>query len=368
MAEEQEKSSKTEEPTTKRLSEARERGQVSKSQEVNHWMAILALTLLVLVFIIPMMRDLAVTLSGFFAHSDSFLTDQQAAKSLMGEAAEKTGWILALPFGIVIIMAVASNILQTGFLFATQQLKPQLQRISPVAGFKRLFSARSLVEFTKGIVKISLVGAVATMVVMPEMKTIASHMYGSLPDALTFLRSEALKVLVAVLFVMIIIAVIDLAFQRWDYLQSLRMTRQEVKDEFKQTEGDPLIKARLRQLRAQRARQRIAQAVPRADVVVTNPTHYAVALEYDEGVSVAPKVTAKGIELLARRIRELAEQHDVPIVENPPLARALYDEVELDQEVPPQHYQAVAEIISYVMRLRSWRSPRVKPSRGKPIM
>lgn len=233
-----------------------------------------------------------------------------------------------------------------------KKVKPSLDKISPLAGFKRLFSARSLLEFVKGLLKLGLVGTVVMAVVWPHRDDIPAMTGLPVPAALDHLHDTMLALLVAAVAVMTVIAAMDYAYQKYDHLKRLRMTKQEVRDEHKQTDGDPMIKARLRQIRADRARKRMMQAVPTADVVVTNPTHYAVALKYEMEKMNAPVMVAKGADLLAQRIRKVAEENDVTIVENPPLARALYASVEVDQEIPAEHYRAVAEVIGYVMRLK----------------
>ncbi|MEM6492688.1 MAG: flagellar type III secretion system protein FlhB, partial [Pseudomonadota bacterium] len=217
----------------------------------------------------------------------------------------------------------------------------------------RLFSLRSLVEFGKSFFKLILIGGACALVIIPQMDFMPRMVGQSTTSMIGDLWDAVLLIVIVVLALMTVIAGIDFLYQRYEHDKKLRMTKQQVKDEYKQTEGDPQIKARLRQIRTQRARARMMQNVPESDVVVTNPTHYAVALKYDQGEMAAPKVTAKGQDLVALKIREIAEENEVPIVENPPLARALHAGVELEEEVPPEHYQAVAEIIGYVMRLKS---------------
>jgi len=225
-------------------------------------------------------------------------------------------------------------------------------RINPLTGLKRMFSQQSLVDLVKNLVKLAVVGAVAALLVYPRLKGIERIPLLETPAILAFLHDLLSRLLLAIAVIVAIIAGADWFWQRFTFMRKMRMTKQEVKDEQKQTEGDPMVKARLRSLRMQRARQRMMAAVPKADVVVTNPTHYACALKYDMASMNAPILVAKGQELVALRIRQIAEENDVPIVENPPLARALYATVELDKEIPPQHYKAVAEVISYVFRLK----------------
>lgn len=360
MADEpQDKSQKTEEATPKRLQEARERGEVARSQEVNHWFILLGLTIVVGLAAPFVTGRIAASLRPFLEQAHAVEVGGPSGAALLREGLWGVATALAIPFGLMLVLAIAAGLLQFGLIFSAQPLAPKLSKISPVAGFKRIYGLRALVEFAKGIAKITLVGTVVAVLLWPEREKIASLVELETAAVLAVLQAEALRVLLGVLAVMTVIAGLDFLYQRHKHFEQLRMTRQEVRDEMKQTEGDPMIKARLRQLRAERARRRMMAAVPLADVVVTNPTHYAVALKYDPEAMGAPRVTAKGVDHVAQRIRETAQKHEVPLVENRTLARALYDGVELDQEIPPEHYRAVAEIIGYVMRLRG----RMPPSR-----
>ena len=345
-------SQKTEEPTQKRLREAREKGQIAKSQEVGHWFMILAFAITVGYLAPGMAGGVAKALSGFVARPHAAAMDGAGLRDLLLETAGFLGLALLAPFALAMAAAVAAGLVQSGFVLSLEPLRPKLEKISPASGLRRLFSARALAEFVKGIVKLVIVAAVVGLMLWPERRLIPSVVTMELPQFLALMQSLGLRVLLAVLAVMTVIAALDFLFQKHQHTKQLRMSRQEVRDEFKQTEGDPIVKARLRQIRVERARQRMMAAVPEADVVIANPSHFAVALSYEPGAAGAPRVTAKGVDSLALRIRKLAEESDVPVVENPPLARALYDGVELDQEIPPAHYKAVAEIIGYVMRLK----------------
>jgi len=259
-------------------------------------------------------------------------------------------------FGVLVILAIASNIAQTGFLIAPSKLAPALNKISLVSGVKRMFGLRSVVEFLKGLFKLTVLAFVAFSMAMPWMTDIAVMPDFEIGMVLDRIYIVVLSILAGSLMVMFTVAVLDFAYQKFEFIKSQKMSRQEIKDEHKDTEGDPQVKARIRKIRAQRAQQRMMSNVPNADVVVTNPTHFAVALEYKMDNMQAPKLVAKGMDSLALKIREVAEEHNVPIVENPPLARALYAAVELDEEIPVEHYQAVAEIIGYVMGLKGNKS------------
>ena len=259
-------------------------------------------------------------------------------------------------FALLMFIGVAVNVAQSGFIFTAEPLKLELNRISPISGLKRLFSLKSIVELLKGVFKMALVGGVVWLVLVPEMERLESLLRMDVADLLSVVLVLITRLMIAVLALLAVVALIDFLYQRYEFMKQMRMTLQEVKDEFKQSEGDPQVRARLRQIRTERARQRMMQAVPTADVVVTNPTHFAVAMKYDESTMAAPLVVAKGADELALRIRELAGEHKVPLVENPPLARALFDTVDIDQEVPPQHYTALAEVIGDVMRKRRGRA------------
>lgn len=352
MADDSDDSQKTEEPTPKKLREAREKGEVARSQEVNHWFIILAFATTVGLLAPIFLAQLGRAMLPFLEQPHQIVLGGDSARLVLADLLWDVAKALALPFAATIAAALAANALQGGILVSAESLKPKLEKLSPLAGAKRLFGQRALVEFAKGVLKLSLVGTIITLLVMPRWQTYMDLPELSIEQLLLLLRQEALRVLIGVLAAMTAIAGADYMFQRFKTMQKLRMSRQEVKDEMRQSEGDPMIKARLRQLRQERARQRMMAAVPGADVVVTNPTHFAVALKYEGEVMNAPRVVAKGVDFMAQKIREVARENGVPLVENRPLARALYDGVEIDQEVPPAHYKAVAEVIGYVMRLR----------------
>jgi len=240
---------------------------------------------------------------------------------------------------------------QHRLVWSAEQLKPKLSKISLGAGFKRLFSKIALANFIKGLVKLALIGAVMAVLLWPKRNQLDGLVTMDPATILTLTKTLSLEMLGTVVAILAIVAAADYLFQYRQWYERQKMSVRELKEEFKQTEGDPAIKAKIRQLRQNRARKRMMAAVPKASVIITNPTHYAIALQYDRGMN-APVCLAKGIDTLALKIREVAAAHDIPVVENPPLARALHATVEIDQEVPPDHYRAVAEVIGYVMRLR----------------
>lgn len=355
---EQDDAQKTEEPTPKRLEEARKKGQVALSREVNNWVMLLTATVLVGVMAGPVMRRLAVYMRSFIENAHEVTFESETMGAVLNGTFLEVLTILALPFLILMVAAFLAPFLQVGPLFAPEALKPDLSKISPMKGFKRLFSLRSIMEFFKGVLKITVIAAVGVILLYPFYDNI-EHMVG-LPMALMLdeMMIMVMRLLTGILIALVIVAVIDLLYQRTEHMKKMRMTKQELKDEYKQTEGDPHIKARLRQLRQEKARQRMMQTVPEADVVITNPTHYAIALKYDPDTMEAPQCIAKGTDDVALRIREIAREYDIVIYEEPPLARALFDMMDIDDFIPAEHYQAVARIISYVFQLKG----RLKPS------
>jgi flagellar biosynthetic protein FlhB len=349
-------SQKTEDPSQRRLQRARDEGQVAQSREINTWFMLATGGLLVLVLAPSISGTLARTL-GAFLDPGRFLAPQGILWNAVAADLREAALALALPFAMLLLAAVAGTLVQIGFVFATEKLGFDVSRISPAKGFQRLFTARGLVETLKALGKMALVAAVAATMLRGEIMRLPAMTMTSadMPGAIEHL---VLRLLMGVLMVLTVLAGADYAYQRFQMLRSLRMSKREVKEELKQSEGDPLIKARLRQIRMERARRRMMAAVPGASVVITNPTHFAVALKYEMGEAGAPRVVAKGADLIAQRIRTIAEENGVPLVENPPLARALYAGVELDREIPPEHYKAVAEIIGYVFRLKGKIRPR----------
>ncbi|GAB6054223.1 flagellar biosynthesis protein FlhB [Magnetospira thiophila] len=357
-------SDKTEEPTDRKLSRAREEGQSATSQEVKSWGILAAGTLLLMTVAPAMFVNLREVLRKFIEAPDKIPTDFQQLYLIMVLSAQEVVGAVWPMFLILVLVALAVNLGQTGLMWAPKKIMPKLNNISPIAGFKRLFSVKAVVELLKGILKMVIVTFVTTIVVTPILMDMEIIPALSFQELMLRLEDLALTMLGATVIVTSVIAVLDYIFQRYTFFKGLRMSLQEVKDEHKQTEGDPKVKSKIRSLRMQRARERMMAAVPQADVVITNPTHYAVAMSYKMEEMAAPIVVAKGIDEVALRIRDLAEEHEVPIVENAPLAQALYATVELDAEVPPEHYKAVAEVIGYVMRMKGGHAATAAPAGG----
>src|SRR5690606_4207197 len=326
-------------------------GQVPKSQEVGHWFMSMGIGLVVLIFIAGLGQALTFDLLKFIEQPHAIATDRFHLGVIFGDLGWAVIGVVAPALGTLMLAGLIGNLIQHRPVFSAERIIPKLEKISPLKGFKRLFSTKSLVEFAKGLLKLALVGSVAILFVLPSMDQLAVVVSYDVPQVLGLIQEQSLLLIAGVAAVMSVIAGIDFLYQRFNHYKELRMTKQEIKDEFKQTEGDPMVRARLRALRAERSRRRMMQAVPEADVVITNPTHFAVALKYTPEEERAPVVVAKGMDNIAAKIREIATEHKIPIVENPPLARALHKACDLDEEIPYEHFKAVAEIISYVMRL-----------------
>jgi len=342
---------KTEEPTQKRLDDALQRGDVVKSQEVNTWFILGAATLIMLSFSGSMSAGLMSLLRGFLGQAHNVPVDGRGLVTMMQNLGLKTIAAVAVPFLILMLAAIAGNMVQHRMVWTAESMKPKFSKISPMAGFKRMFSKIALMNFVKGLIKLGLIGAIMAWILWPKRNQLDGMVTMDPAIILPFTRSMSLDILIAAVSALAIVAAADYLFQYHQWHEKLKMSLQEVKEEHKQTEGDPAIKAKIRQLRVQRMRQRMMADVPKASVIITNPTHYAVALKYERGMD-APVCVAKGVDNIALKIREVATEHDIPIVENPPLARALYATVDIDEDVPPEHYKAVAEVIGYVMRLK----------------
>jgi len=352
MAEGDDSSQKTEEPTPKRQGEAREKGQIAKSREVDHWIMIFAGTMAIAMFAPKMMTDLKALLSFYFESAHAVPLAPSELGSVLLQLCWNVALILAPIFGLLIVAAIGGGMAQHGILIAPDLLKPKFSKINPAAGLKRIFSSRGLIEFFKSALKLAIIGTFAYWLLKGDFNELEKFIFVDLMQTLQLTLALSMKLLVGVLSLLTVIAILDFGYQKFQMLRDMRMSREEIREEYKQAEGDPIVKGRLRQLRMERTRRRMMAAVPKADVVITNPTHYAVALQYEQGTMEAPKLVAKGTDLVAHRIRDLATEHNVPIVENPPVARALYAAVDIDREIPPEHYKAVAEIIGYVMKLR----------------
>jgi flagellar biosynthetic protein FlhB len=351
MAESAEDSDKTEDPTQKRLDEALERGDVVKSQEVNTWFVIGGATLALATFAGGMSSDLTTTMRGLIANAHSIPMDGPALPRLFRSIGLEMLAAVAVPFLVLTLAALAGNVVQHRLVWSYSALAPKFSKISPMAGIKRLFSKQALANLAKGLVKIVLIGSVLTAMMWPERGRLEGLERTDPAAILPLAYTLAVKLMTAVAAILAAVAAADYLFQYRDWFARQKMSLQEIKEEFRQTEGDPVIKGKMKQVRQTKQRRRMMQKVPKAAVIITNPTHYAIALEYERGME-APICVAKGMDAVALKIREIGEKHAVPIVENPPLARALHATVEIDEAIPPEHYKAVAEVIGYVMKLR----------------
>ena len=346
---------KTEPATPKRLQEMREKGQVAKSREVPS-VAVLIASLLVFYFLgSTMFKQFMDLMQWVFSSSGGLRIEEANLQWLLMELMRRGLEIMAPLLVALVAVGLVSNYLQVGFIFSLKSIVPKFSKLDPIKGFAKIFSKQTLVELVKNIFKVVIVGCVTYLTVKGELNHIIPLMDMEVWSIMSYIGSVCFKIMLSTSWVLILLAFLDYIFQRWDFQQEAKMSKQEVKDEFKQREGDPLIKSRVRQAQREMARRRMMEAVPKADVVITNPAHLAIALEYNTQKMMSPKVIAKGTRLMAERIKEVARQNQVPIVENKPLAQALFASVEIGQEIPVVFYKAVAEILSYVYRLKNKR-------------
>lgn len=358
MSDETEQSEKTEDPSQKRLEDAHQKGDVPKSQELTSAFILLAGTIVIGLMMAAPMANLANIFAGIMANAAIIPVDGRSIVAFAGNLGPKIGFAVLVPFAVLMAMAVFGNIVQHRPVFSVEPITPKLSKISPVSGFKRLFSSESLMNFIKGLLKISLIGVLMVIILLPRRDELDAILFSNLVSFFPHVVDLAVALLLSSAVVMVVIGVADYLYQRHRWFERQKMSVKEVRDEYKQQEGDPTVKAKLRQVRMERSRRRMMAAVPDATVVVTNPTHFAVALKYESGMD-APLCVAKGVDALALTIRQKAREHEVTIVENPPLARALHATVEIDQTVPPEHFEAVAKVIGFVMRMREKRSARL---------
>lgn len=342
---------KTEDPTQKKLDDALKRGDVAKSQEINTWFIFAGAALALSAFSGSMGSALTATFRGLLANAHTVRTDGPGLLRLMNNLGIEVLVAISIPLLLLMLAALCANLVQHRFVWSAEAITPKFSKISPLAGVKRLFSKTAVANFVKGILKLCLVGTVLTVLLWPERNRLELLVWTDPLALMPLIMAQSMKLMGAVVAILAIVAGADFFFQYRQWFERQKMSLQEVKDEFKQTDGDPAVKGKIRQLRQKRMAKRMMAAVPKATVVVTNPTHYSVALQYEKGMQ-APICVAKGVDALAFRIRQVAAEHSIPTVENVPLARALYATVEVDQAIPPEHYKAVAEVIGYVMRLR----------------
>ncbi|MEI8143851.1 MAG: flagellar biosynthesis protein FlhB [Alphaproteobacteria bacterium] len=348
------KDQKTEDPTQKKLDDALKKGDVAKSQDVVSWFVLLTATILVINQAGPSMSSLVAPLRNLIENADQIPVTGSSLSMLTVSLGYVMLGAIGIPVLFLVLAAIAGNLIQHRLVLSGESLKPKMSKISPMQGFKRVFGKEALVNFLKGLAKITLLGIVMTAILLPQRSLVDTmvrmDVAALLPETGVLLSS----ILIAVVAVLTILAALDFFYQYQTWYTRQRMSFQDLKEEFKQSDGNPEIKAKLRQMRRERAKKRMMSNVPKATVVITNPTHFAVALRYENGMN-APICVAKGVDAVALRIREVAKANDVPIVENPPLARALHATIDIDDSIPEEHYKAVAEVIGYVLKLNGGR-------------
>ena len=355
MADNDKDQEKTEQATPKRREEARKKGQVAKSQEIASAAILLACLTYFYFDSTRLVKKLMGLVRGFLNESGTLLISTNNIQALAVDWLYEFFILIAPLLLTVLIAGFLANFVQVGFVVSTEALTPQFSKIDPINGFQRLFSLKSFAEMAKSIVKLCVVGYVAYITVNGEIENLPSLMDESIGDIMVYMGRISFKIILRTSWVLIVLAILDYVYQRWEHERGLKMSRQEVKDEYKQVDGDPLIKARVRRIQREMARKRMMARVPKADVVITNPDHIAVALEYDQLKMFAPVVVAKGAGLIAEKIREIARKNNVPVVENKPLARVLYKVANMNEVIPENLYKAVAEVLAYVYGLKKKR-------------
>ena len=345
-------SDKTEDPTPGRLEEAREKGNVAQSREFSTAIVFLGMALALYFSGRDILLKLSDIIKKYFSNEVFKLETKHEFMSVMGGLVGDLLWMLGPLFFAVMIFGIAASVTQFGFLFTSEKVSPDLNKINPISGFQRIFSRETMVEFFKSLLKIVVISGILFLMFRSEFYRINEIAAQPINKSFIYMLKLLGDLFFVVLLFVVVLGVVDFAVQKWLYLQRMRMSIQEVKEEMKNREGDPHIKARIRQIQRERARARMMQDVPKADVVVTNPTHVAVALEYKRGQMRAPRVLAKGAGYIALKIKEMAAEHQIPIVEKKQLARYIYRNVEVGDLIPESLYTAVAEVLAYVYKIR----------------
>lgn len=346
---------KTEEPTAKKLGDARKKGQVAKSQDLTAAVSLLVFFVILKVYIGSLGNDLLEVFHETYRHLSDYTNDEftlQLICSLLGELIKQIMMIAAPFFIVTFLVSVITLLIQVRWKVSTEPMKPDLKKFNPISGMKRLFSKDKLVMLLMSIAKLTVMFYVVYSYLKDQWNLVLDMYEYNLMQALGLIGDIIINIGLRISICFFIIAVADLFYQKWKFHQDMKMTKQEVKDEYKQSEGDPKVKGQQRQRMRQASQRRMMQELPKADVVITNPTHLAVAIQYDKEKYDAPIVIAKGADYLAQRIKDVARENDIEIVENKPLARMLYHNVELGQQIPPELYQMVAEVLAYVYGLK----------------
>jgi flagellar biosynthetic protein FlhB len=344
---------KTEKATPKKKQDSRKKGQVTKSQDLNTAVSLLVLFGFLSVFAASMGRNIY----HMFQHSIEYYmlmpVTEANLKTIVFEIMEQCALIIGPFMGAAVIAGVVANYAQVGWLVTGEPIMPKLEKLDPIKGFKRIFSMRAIVELLKSILKIGFVGTVAFIILWNNKEDILKTALKPIEDTLPLVGTLTVQMGLAAAAALLLLGVLDYFYQKFDFEKSLRMSKQDIKDENKNSEGDPLIKSRIRQTQREMAMRRMMQEVPDADVVITNPTHYAIALKYDDAKLDAPYVIAKGTDFIAQKIKLIAKENNVAMVENRPLARALHDQTEIGNAVPEEFFKAIAEILAYVYGIKN---------------
>ncbi len=351
MADDQEK---TEEPTSKKIEDARKEGNVPKSQDFSGFISLFV----AVIALLSLFKFITTHIEGLYLYFSSFMGDEITKNTLLSVTIHtlKELLIIILPIALFVSIAgILGAFFQYGFIFTTKPLTPDIKKIDPIKGLKNLFSIKKMIESLKVILKVAFVFIVAFYTLLSFIKQLPHIAYYSIFDQMIWLRDKVIFLTSIMLALFLFISLIDLLIVRYQYFKDLRMSKQEIKDEFKQMEGDPHVKSRIRKIQMEMAQKRMMQEVPNADVIITNPTHYAVAIRYDQTKDKAPVVIAKGINEVALKIKEIGRKHMVQIVENPPLARELYKLCDIDKTIPEKLYKAVAEVLAFVYKSKNRR-------------
>ncbi|MBU0729191.1 MAG: flagellar biosynthesis protein FlhB [Proteobacteria bacterium] len=352
MAEESSGQEKTEEPTSRRLSEARKKGDVAKSQEVPSAAVLLASLLTFYLTGNYMLERCYIIMRHYLGNLHSINIIPGNMTGLLKQSLIFSGMVMLPLMIVIVVVALLANYAQIGFLFTTEKITPKLEKIDPIKGISNLFSKQMVAQTVKSIAKLLLIGYVAYTEIKKAQPAIVPLMDQEPLQILLFMARTSFWIFLKSALAIAVLAAADYAFQRWHFMEKMKMTKQEIKEEAKQTEGDPYVKGRIRAIQMEMARRRMMQEVPTADVVITNPTHLSVALKYNVLTMTAPMVVAKGAGVIAFRIREIAQENGIPIIEDKPLARALYKTTDLNETVPENLFHAVAEILAYVYNLK----------------
>ncbi|HEX3700276.1 MAG TPA: flagellar biosynthesis protein FlhB [Phenylobacterium sp.] len=349
MSDTNDAAARTEEPTPRKLERARERGDIPKTPDLASLASLAAVASVVAIAGGLLARNLADALIPFLAKPDAVILQGGGAADVARHALMAAAPVLLAVMAAAALAGAAGNLVQTGFVLTPERLRPDFSKVSPMAGLRRLFGLDGLVHFLKSLAKVGATGAIGWWVLKPHVTELAG-LVALDPTAMLGFAADVLRRLIfAVLALLLVIAGADWFWQRQRFMARMRMTKEELKEDYRQSEGDPHVKGKQKQIRAERARRRMMQAVPGATVVIANPTHFAVALKYEQGDDAAPVCVAKGVDSLALKIRAIAEEAGVPVIEDPPLARALYAAVEVDEMIPQAHYEAVAKIIGFIL-------------------